>query len=203
MLMDADNPFKGRQHPGEVIILCVRMYLRYPLSYEHVAELVAERGVQVDASCVWRWVQVYGPELNRRCRAYLKPVNKSYRIDETYIKVKGEDKYLYRALDSTGQTIDFLLTAKRDGRRQALSSPDYRGIGQCHAAGDERGQESGISSRHGSVKSRRCRSPASGFTSVQVFEQCNRTGPSDREETSVAGQGLWQLSDRLANPTGN
>ena len=81
---------------------------------EHVAELLAERGVEVDASCIWRWVQAYAPELNKRCRPHLKPTNKSYRIDETYIKVKGEDKYLYRALDSTGQTIDFLLTAKRD-----------------------------------------------------------------------------------------
>jgi transposase-like protein len=79
-----------------------------------VAELVAERGIGVDASCIWRWVQAYAPELNKRCRSHLKPTNKSYRIDETYIKVKGEDKYLYRALDSTGQTIEFLLTAKRD-----------------------------------------------------------------------------------------
>ena len=67
-----------------------------------------------DRSCVWRWVQVYGPELNKRCRPHLKPTNKSYRVDETYIKVKGQEKYLYRAVDSTGQTIDFLLTAKRD-----------------------------------------------------------------------------------------
>ena len=114
MPIDPNNPFKGRQHPGELILLCVRWYLRYPLSYEHVAELMAERGVEVDASCIWRWVQAYAPELNKRCRPYLKPVNKSYRIDQTYIKVKGEDKYLYRALDSTGQTIDFLLTATRD-----------------------------------------------------------------------------------------
>jgi transposase-like protein len=114
MPINLHNPFKGRQHPGEVIVLCVRWYLRYPLSYEHVAELLAERGVEVDASCIWRWVQAYAPELNKRCRPHLKPTNKSYRIDETYIKVKGEDKYLYRALDSTGQTIDFLLTAKRD-----------------------------------------------------------------------------------------
>jgi transposase-like protein len=115
MPINLHNPFKGRQHPGEVIVLCVRWYLRYPLSYEHVAELLAERGVEVDASCIWRWVQAYAPELNKRCRPHLKPTNKSYRIDETYIKVKvkGEDKYLYRALDSTGQTIDFLLTAKR------------------------------------------------------------------------------------------
>src|SRR3984885_718813 len=114
MPITPNYPFKGRQHPGEVIILCVRWYLRYPLSYEHVAELLAERGVEVDASCIWRWVQAYAPELNKRCRPHLKPTNKSYRIDETYIRVKGEDKYLYRALDSTGQTIDFLLTAKRD-----------------------------------------------------------------------------------------
>ena len=123
------NPFKGRQFPGEVIVLCVRWYLRYPLAYEHVAELLAERGLEVDPSCIWRWVQAYAPELNKRCRAHLKPTNKSYCTDETYIKVKGEDKYLYRAVDSTGQTIEFLLTAKRDAAgakrffRKALSSP--------------------------------------------------------------------------------
>ena len=112
MPITATNPFKGRQYPGELILLCVRWYLRYPLAYEHVAEIIAERGVAVDASCIWRWVQAYAPELNKRCRQHLKSTNKSYRVDETYIKVKGEDKYLYRALDSTGQTIDFLLTAK-------------------------------------------------------------------------------------------
>jgi len=85
MPINPHNPFKGRQYPGEVIVLCVRWYLRYPLSYEHVTELVAERGVEVDASCIWRWVQAYAPELNKRCRPHLKPTNKSYRIDETYI----------------------------------------------------------------------------------------------------------------------
>jgi IS6 family transposase len=114
MPITPNNPFKGRQHPGEVIVLRVRLYLRYPLSYEHVTELVAECGVEVDASCIWRWVQAYAAELNKRCRPHLKPANKSYWIDETYIKVKGRDKYLYRALDSTGQTIDFLLTSRRD-----------------------------------------------------------------------------------------
>jgi IS6 family transposase len=114
MPITASNPFKGRQYPREVIVLSVRWYLRYPLSYEHVSELLAERGVEVDPSCIWRWVQAYAPEVNKRCRPFLRPANKSYRIDETYIKVKGQDKYLYRALDSTGQTIEFLLTAKRD-----------------------------------------------------------------------------------------
>jgi hypothetical protein len=73
------NPFKGRHYSGEVILLAVR-YLRYPLAYEHVAEMLAERGLEVDASCVWRWVQAYGPELNKRCRPHLRPTNKSYRI---------------------------------------------------------------------------------------------------------------------------
>src|SRR5262245_33890481 len=98
---------------GEVILLAVRWYLRYPLAYEHVAEMLAERGLAVDTSCVWRWVQAYAPELNKRCRPHLRPTNKSYRIDETYIRIKGQDRYLYRAVDSTGRTIEFLLT-KRD-----------------------------------------------------------------------------------------
>jgi transposase-like protein len=108
------NPFKGRQYPGQVIVTAVRWYLRYPLAYEHVSELLTERGLPVDASCIWRWVQAFAPELSRRCRQHLKRVNRSYRVDETYIKVKGQEKYLYRAVDSAGQTIDFLLTAKRD-----------------------------------------------------------------------------------------
>jgi transposase-like protein len=71
------NPFKGRQYPGELILLWVRGYLRYPLAYEHVAEIIAERGVALDASCIWRWVQAYAPALNKRCRQYLKSTNKS------------------------------------------------------------------------------------------------------------------------------
>ena len=88
------NPFKGGHYSGEVILLAVRWYLRYPLAYERVAEMLAERGLEVDASCVWRWVQVYAPELNERCRPHLRPTNKSYRIDETYIRIKGQDLWV-------------------------------------------------------------------------------------------------------------
>jgi IS6 family transposase len=114
MAVTPTNPFKGRHYSGEVILLAVRWYLRYPLAYEHVAEMLAERGLEMDASCIWRWVQAYAPEINKRCRPHLRPANKSYRIDETYIRIKGKDRYLYRAVDSTGQTIDFRLTARRD-----------------------------------------------------------------------------------------
>ena len=79
-----------------------------------MAEMALERGLFIHPSCIWRWVQIYGPELDKRCRVHLKPTNKSYRVDETYIRIKGQDRFLYRAVDSTGQTIDFLLTAKRD-----------------------------------------------------------------------------------------
>jgi len=78
---------------------------------------------------VWRWVQAYGPELDKRCRHHLKPTSKSYRVDETYIRIKGQGKYLYRAVDKHGRTIDFLLTARRDARaakrffRKALNGP--------------------------------------------------------------------------------
>src|SRR5918996_3889956 len=76
--------------------------------------MAVERGLAIDASCIWRWVQVYGPELDKRCRPHLKPTNRSWRLDETYINVKGRDRFLYRAVDSTGQTIDCLLTDRRD-----------------------------------------------------------------------------------------
>jgi transposase-like protein len=110
----SSQPFKWCHFPGEVIMHCVRWYLRYPISYLHMSEMMLERGLEIDPSCIWRWVQVYGPELEKRCRPHLTPTNKSYRADETYIKVKGEDRFLYRAVDATGQTINFLLTAKRD-----------------------------------------------------------------------------------------
>jgi transposase-like protein len=71
-----------------------------------MAEMALERGLLIDSSCIWRWVQVYGPELDRRCRPHLKRTNNSYRVDETYIRIKGQDRYLYRAVDSTGQTIN-------------------------------------------------------------------------------------------------
>ena len=114
MPVTASNPFKWRHYPGDIILWCVRWYLRFPISFAHMGEMALERGLFIHPSCIWRWVQIYGPELDKRCRVHLKRTNKSYRVDETYIRIKGQDRFLYRAVDSTGQTIDFLLTAKRD-----------------------------------------------------------------------------------------
>lgn len=110
------NPFKWRHFEGEIILLCVRWYLRYALSYRDLEEVMRERGVTVDHTSIYRSVQCYAPELEKRCRPHLKPTNDSYRVDETYVKVKGRWKYLYRVLDSAGNTIDFLLCAKRDAK---------------------------------------------------------------------------------------
>src|SRR5580693_8266516 len=98
--------FKWRQFEPEVILLAVGWYLRFSLSYRDVEELLAEHVT------VWRWVQRYGPEMEQRLRRRLKPTSDSWRVDETYIRVKGKWVYLYRAVDSTGATIDFLLSAK-------------------------------------------------------------------------------------------
>ena len=106
--------FKWRQFEPEVILLAVGWYLRFSLSYRDVEELLAERGISADHVTLWRWVQRYAPALERRLRKGLKATNDSWRVDETYVRVKGKWVYLYRAVDSEGATIDFLLSAKQD-----------------------------------------------------------------------------------------
>jgi len=86
-------------------------YLRYPLSYRDLEELMIERGLHIDHTTIYRWVQHYAPELQKRCQPYLKMTNDSWRVDETYVKVKKRWMYLYRAVDSQGNTLEFLLTS--------------------------------------------------------------------------------------------
>jgi transposase-like protein len=114
--MDQLSLFKWRHFTGEIIICGVRWYLRYALSYRDVEELMREREVSVDHTTIFRWVQRYVPELEKQCRRSLRQTNDSYRVDETYIKIKKRWYYLYRAVDSAGQTIDFLLSTRRDAQ---------------------------------------------------------------------------------------
>jgi transposase-like protein len=106
--------FKWRHFEPTLILLCVRWYCRYQLSYRDLEKMMRERGLSVDHSTVWRWVQKYAPEINKRIRQHLKMSGTSYRVDETYIKVGKSCKYLYRAVDKEGNTIEFMLSAKRD-----------------------------------------------------------------------------------------
>jgi len=106
--------FKGAHFPQEIILTCIRWYVAYPLSTRHVEELMRERGVPVDHATINRWVIKYSPQLEEAFHPRKRPVGRSWRLDETYIRVKGKWRYLYRAVDKSGQTIDFLLTEHRD-----------------------------------------------------------------------------------------
>lgn len=114
--MTEQHPFKWRHFQAEIILLCVRWYLRYSLSYRDLEEMMLERGLHVDHTTIYRWVQQYAPELEQRCRPHLKPTTDSWRVDETYIKVKKEWMYLYRAVDSQGSTLEFFFSPTRDAQ---------------------------------------------------------------------------------------
>jgi putative transposase len=106
--------FKGAHFPQEIILTGVRWYVAYPLSTRHVEELMRERGVHVDHSPIHRWVIKYSPQLEDAFHRRKRPVWVSWRMDETSIRVKGEWRYLYRAVDKYEETVDFLLTEHRD-----------------------------------------------------------------------------------------
>ena len=108
------DDFKGRHFEAGLIVQAVSWYLRYPLSYRDVEELLLERGLEVDHSTVNRWVLAYAPLIERRLRPFRKPHCGSIRVDETYVRIRGEWRYLYRAVDKHGEAVDFLLTARRD-----------------------------------------------------------------------------------------
>src|SRR4051794_23229580 len=108
------DDFKGRHFEAALILQAVSWYLRYPLSYRDIEELFLERGLEVDHSTLNRWVLAYAPLIERRLRTFRKPHCGSIRVDETYIKIRGQWRYLYRAIDKHGTPVDFLLTAKRD-----------------------------------------------------------------------------------------
>jgi transposase-like protein len=105
---------KGMRFPIDVILVCIRWYAAYPLSYRHLEEMMEERGVFVDHSSINRWAIRFLPLLEKVFRKHKLTVSGSWRMDETYIKVKGVWKYLYRAVDKEGKTVDYLLTARRD-----------------------------------------------------------------------------------------
>jgi transposase-like protein len=106
--------FKGRHFDHEIIVLCVRWYLTFKLSSRDLVQMMAERGIVLAHTTILRWVQRYVPDFEKRWNHYARPVGDSWRVDETYIKVRGQWVYLYRAVDKEGRTADFLLSKRRD-----------------------------------------------------------------------------------------
>lgn len=105
--------FRQRHFADEIILLCVRWYVTYKLSYRDLAEMMLERGIQVAPSTICRWVQRYIPEFEKRWDRFSRPVGSSWRMDETFVNVKGKWYYLYRAVDKQGRTVDFYLSKTR------------------------------------------------------------------------------------------
>tara|TARA_R110002072_G_scaffold222478_4_gene379421 strand:- start:447 stop:1145 length:699 start_codon:yes stop_codon:yes gene_type:complete len=106
--------FSGRHHPSVIILQCVRWYVSYALSYRNIEEMMQERGLHIDHATLNRWVLHYAPLLEQKFRQHKRPVHRSWRMDETYIKIKGKWRYLYRAVDKYGATIEFMVSRKRD-----------------------------------------------------------------------------------------
>jgi len=106
--------FKGSHYPKDVILYAVVFYVRYAVSYRNLEEIMAERGVQVDHATLNRWVVKYSPSIAKTAQQKKQPIAGSWRMDETYIKVKGKWMYLYRAVDKHGKTLDFMLSKRRD-----------------------------------------------------------------------------------------
>ncbi len=107
------NPFKWKQYQSDVILLCVRWYSSYSLSYRDLVEMMSERGFEMAPSTIMRWVHEIAPQLNRKLGKHLRISTRFWKVDEVMVKVKGDWMYLYRAIDSDGKTLDFMLSKYR------------------------------------------------------------------------------------------
>ena len=184
------SDFKGRHFGGEVVLWAVRWYCRYPISYRDLETMMTERGVSVDHSTIYRWVQHFAPEMKRRLRWQWRwPRSRSWRIDETYVKVRGKWAYLYRALDKLGNTIDFYLSATRNTKAaKRFLGKALRGLKARQIRSNFSSPARGTRSRVTCFVWRRCSGWASGWAAIVVpcgggFARASRR----RQRRSVTG----------------
>jgi hypothetical protein len=198
--MGLGNSFKGRQFTAEVILWAVRWCLMFPVSYRDLELMLLDRGVEVDHTTIFRWIQAYAAEREKPIRPHLRMSNGSWRMDETYIRVKGRWTYLYRAADSRGRTIDFLLAARRDTAaakrffRKARAQPHVANPRNPH-----RRQESCLSQSGCRYAKRRLAIAPRLSAAMQIPQHHRRARPPAHQAPCPAWARLRQFPHRAAN----
>ncbi len=180
--------------------MCIRWYLRYSLSYRDLEEIMLERGLHVDHTTIYRWVQRYAQELEKRCRPHLKATNDSWRVDETYIKVKKTWMYLYRAVDSEGNTLEFLLSPTRDA--EAAKRFFFKTLGCSHTVTPRVltvEKNAAYPKALGELKAGGSSRKAVNGRPRQVPQEYHRTRSSFHQTSGQTGTGLLFGGDRVAN----
>ena len=193
--------FRGYCFPAEVILWAVRWYLQFPLSYRDLERMLAARGVEVDHTTMYRWVQRFAPELEKRTRRHLRPCRGPWHVDETYLRVDGEWRYLYRAVDGTGHTIDFLLSAKRD--KQAAKRFFRKALGRDNTRNPREIVTDRLKSYPGALREMKREGELWRFTrppAWAVAQQPGRAGSPPNQAPNRADARLSELLDRSANP---
>src|SRR5271166_5349008 len=202
-----DELFEGRHFDREIIVLCVRWYLRFKLSFRDLVEMMAERGLSLAHTTIMRWVHHYAPEFERRWNRFARLAGTSWRVDETYVKIRGEWVYLYRAVDREGNTVDFRLSTRRD---VAAAKAFFRKAVKTQGSTPTTITLDGYAASHRAVREMLADGQLAADTKliIEVSEQPDRAGPpwcqaaprSDARLPAVQERGGHHCRDRIAPP---
>ena len=186
--------FKGRHFDGQIIIPCVSWYTSFKLSLRDLVIMMADRGIPLTHTTILRWVQHYLPEFEKRWSRYARPVGGSWRMDETYIKVRGSWVYLYRAVDKAGRTVDFFLSRNRD----VTAAKTFLRNAMKNRRTPTKITLDGYAASHRAV--REMKEPGTSASSKSaiepILEQSRRTGPPLNQTADSADAGIQTIRPR-------